>query len=129
MGNSTIPPHHAPPKKSEVTVKIDLPDKLIIRMKISQLICEHLMSASTVVRSDRQRSISPSNIAFTLQRPKTVQGGTIQAQNSSTTHYVFNPKDLSTVDGSALGVFRTLIPNLEKQRMFSPGHFFQQHTG
>jgi len=98
-------------------------------MKIRQLICEHLMSASTAVRSDRERSISPSNIAFTLQRPKTVQGGTIQAQNSSTTHYVFNPKDLSTVDVSALGVFRTSSPNLEKQRMFSPGHFFQQHTG
>ena len=66
------------------------------------------MSASIAERSDRERSISPSNIAFT--------------QNPSTTHDVFNPKDLSTVDLSALGVFRTSSPNLEKQRMFSPGH-------
>ena len=98
-------------------------------MKISQLIYEHLMSASTAVRNDRERSISPSNIVFTLQRPKTIQRGKIQAQNPSTTRDVFNPKELSTVDVSALGVFRTSSPNLEKQRMFSPCHFFQKHTG
>ena len=56
------------------------------------------MSASTAVRSVRERSISPSNIAFILQRPKTIQVGKIQAQNPSTTRDVFKPKDLSTVD-------------------------------
>ena len=62
------------------------PDKLMIRMKTSQLIYEYQMRASTAVRSDRERRTSPSNIAFTLQRPPTIQGGKIQAQNSSTTH-------------------------------------------
>ena len=106
----------------------DLPDKLMIRMKTSQLIYEYQMRASTAVRSDRERRTSPSNIAFTLQRPPTIQGGKIQAQNPSTTHNVFDPKDLSTVNESAPGVFRTSSPNFENQRMFSPGHFFQQHT-
>ena len=95
--------------------KFDLPDKLMIRMKISQLIYEHQMRASTAVRSDRER-------------PTTIQGGKIQARNPSTTHNVFDPKDLSAVNESAPGVFRTSSPNFENQRMFSPGHFFQQHT-
>ena len=100
----------------------DLPDKLMIRMKISQLIYEYQMRASTAVRSDRERRTSPSNIAFTLQRPPTIQGGKIQAQNPSTTHNVFDPKDLSAV------VSRFALEASILKTMFSPGHFFQQHT-
>ena len=70
--------------------------KLIIRMKISEWIYERQVRISTAVRSDRERSTSPSNIAFTLQRPTIMQGGKIRAQNPSTTHDVFNPKDLTT---------------------------------
>ena len=52
----------------------------------------------------------------------TIQGGKIQAQNPSTTHNVFDPKDLSVV----VSRFALEAPILKT--MFSPGHFFQQHT-
>ena len=76
------------------------------------------MRVSTAVRSDRERRTSPSNIAFTLQTPTIMQGGKIQAQNPITTHDVFSPKDLTTVDVSAPGVFRPSSPKLENQIMF-----------
>ena len=82
------------------------------------------LRTSTAVRSDRERSTASSNIAFTLQRPTIMQGGKIRAQNPSTTHDVFNPKDLTTVDASAQGVFRTSSPKLENQIVFSLSHFF-----
>ena len=47
-----------------------------------------------------------------------MQGGKIQAQNPITTHDVFRPKDLTTVDVSAPGVFRPSSPKLENQIMF-----------
>ena len=53
-----------------------------------------------------------------------MQGGKIRAQNPSTTHDVFKPKDLTTVDAISPGVFRTSSPKLENQIVFSLSHFF-----
>ena len=47
--------------------KFDLPDKLMIRMKISQSIYEHKMRTSTAVRSDRER---PTTIRVVKYKPK-----------------------------------------------------------
>lgn len=82
--------------------KIDLPDKLMIRMKIIQLIYENQMRASTAIRSDRERSTS-LQILFLPSKGLQHLGGKTQVQNPSTIHNVFDPKDLSAVDVSAPG--------------------------
>ena len=93
----------------------------MIKIKISQLLFDQQMRASTAARADWDRSTSPSIVASTLQRPPSVQGGNLLSGSMNAT------QDFRLhSDSSNAGVFRSSSPDLDNQaRVFPPGHFFQ----
>ena len=105
--------------------KIGSPEKIMIKMKISQLIYDHQMRASTAVRGNWERSNSP--VGPTLQSAQTVKGGNRLSGSLNATTDFLHSEDSFSSTVSAPGVFRSSSPDLDKQRgIFPPGHFFQQ---
>ena len=104
--------------------KIGLPDKLMIKMKINQLIYDHQMRASTAVKDNWERNTSAPNISHTMQSPPIIQGGNLKHGNFTAPHF-YTPEGSSTAAAGAQRLFRTSSPDLDNQStMFSSWSFF-----
>lgn len=94
-------------------------DKIMIKMKISQLMYDHQMRASTALRGNWERSTSP--VAPILQ------GGNLLSGSLNASSDFLHSGESSTTTIGAPGVPRSSSPDPENQRrIFPPGHFFQQ---